>query len=199
MPRRGNALTRWIGRFILRRWGWTLHGELPDEPRVMVVCAPHTSNVDGVMVAVVVMALQLRIKVMAKDSLFRAPFAGFMKWIGGLPVDRDAAGGMVQASIDKFKEYEQLWVGVAPEGTRHGTDSWKTGFYRIAKGAGIPMTMAVLDYQRREIRFPMTLWPSGDQAADMEKIVACYRGAVGRHRERMSAPLKAMLEEDQQS
>ena len=196
VPRRGNNLTRWLGRSLLQRWGWTLHGELPDEPKVMVVCAPHTSNLDGVMVAAVVMALQIRIKVMAKDSLFRPPLAGFMKWIGGLPIDRNAAGGIVQASIDKFAEYDQLWVGVAPEGTRHASEQWKTGFYRIAAAAGIPMTMAVMDYGKKEIRFPMTLRAGDDPERDMATILNCFRGARGRHPERMSRPLRDMLDED---
>ena len=197
VPRRGNAFTRWLGRYLLRKMGWSVHGQLPDEPKVMVVCAPHTSNMDGLLVAAVVMALQVRIKVMAKDSLFRPPLSGFMKWVGGLPIDRNAAGGIVQASIDKFAEYDQLWVGVAPEGTRHASEQWKTGFYRIAAGAGVPVTMAVMDYAKKEIRFPLTLWPGNDPATDNARILECYRGAQGRHPERMSRPLRRMLDEDQ--
>ena len=62
VPRRGNALTRWLGRFLLRLWGWRVVDELPDVPKAVVVCAPHTSNVDGLVVAGVVMALQVRTK-----------------------------------------------------------------------------------------------------------------------------------------
>ena len=192
VPRRGNWFTLMLGRLALRLWGWKIRGELPNVPKVVFVCAPHTSNVDGLVAAAVAMALKVRIKLMAKHTLFKPPFGGFMRWLGGLPIDRGAAGSVVDASVAKFAEYDQLWVGVAPEGTRHGTDQWKTGFYRIAEKAGIPITLAVMDYGRREVRFPLTLMPTGDLAADMAKIMACFKGVVGHRPDRMSAPLKAL-------
>ena len=190
VPRRGNALTRWLGRRLLKLWGWRIVDPLPDVPRAVVVCAPHTSNVDGLVVAAVVMALQVRIKVMAKHSLFRMPFGPFFRWIGGLPIDRGKAGGIVGQSAQKFAEYPQLWVGVAPEGTRKGADSWKTGFYRIAMEAQVPIMLAVMDYGTRTIRFPLTFLPSGDQIGDMQRILACFRGVVPHRPERLSRPLK---------
>jgi len=194
VPRRGNALTRWLGRWLLRLWGWRVVDDLPDVPKAVVVCAPHTSNVDGLVVAGVVMALQVRIKVMAKHSLFRAPFGGFFRWIGGLPIDRDKAGGIVGQSAQKFSEYEQLWVGVAPEGTRKGADSWKTGFYRIAQKAGVPITLAVMDYGTRTIRFPLTFMPSGDVDADLARMMACYQGVIPHRPERLSRPLRELAD-----
>lgn len=190
VPRRGNRFFQWLGAWVLGRMGWRITGEFPDVSKAVVIGAPHTSNWDGVVGVSTVLALRLRIALMGKHSLFRGPFGPLLRWIGLIPVDRDAAGGVVAQSVAKFAEKEQLFLGIAPEGTRHGAREWKTGFYRIAVEANVPIMLAVFDYGKRELRLPLTLYPSGDMHADMEKILACYRGVVPRRPERLSAPLR---------
>ncbi len=195
IPRRGNAFSRWLGMWLLRLIGWRIVGELPNVPKAVVIGAPHSSNYDGLVAAGVVLALQVRIGLMAKDSLFRWPVAGLLRWLGGIPIDRRSKRGVVEQSLDRFREREQLFLGIAPEGTRAAATQWKTGFWHIARHADVPIVVAVLDYGRRELRFADVITPSEDLDADMRRILACFRGVVPRRPARLSAPLKALNDE----
>lgn len=190
VPRRGNRFSQWLGAVFLRLLGWRITGQFPDVPKAVIIGAPHTSNWDGVLAVAAVLALRLRIVLMGKHSLFKGPFAPLLRWLGLIPIDRSSAAGVVEQSVSRFHEREQMFLGMAPEGTRHSAKEWKTGFYRIACDAGVPIMLAVLDYGKREIRLPLTFMPSGDLDADMEKILACYRGVLPRRPERLSLPLR---------
>jgi len=115
--------------------------------------------------------------------------------MGAMPIDRHSPKDLVQQSIDQFLLNEQMAIIVAPEGTRGGASQWKTGFWRIAKGAGVPIIIATADYRRKEIAFPGMVIPSDDMNADMVEILACYRGVEPRHPQRLSAPLAALRRE----
>lgn len=195
IPRRGNAFSRWLGEVLLRLIRWRIVGQLPNVPKAVVIGAPHSSNYDGVVAAATVLALQVRIGLMAKDSLFRWPVASLLRWLGGIPIDRLSKRGVVEQSLDRFREREQLFLGIAPEGTRASATEWKTGFWHIARQADVPIVVAVLDYGRRELRFAEVITPSDDMDADMRRIIECFRGAVPRRPERTSAPLKALNDE----
>jgi 1-acyl-sn-glycerol-3-phosphate acyltransferase len=108
-----------------------------------------------------------------------------VKALGGVSIDRRASFNAVEQAVQKFKERDDIWLVVAPEGTRRKTDHWKTGFYWIAHDAGVPIMMATVDYESKVIHLiePL-LYPTGDLEADMEKIWAEYRIARGRHPER---------------
>lgn len=190
VPRRGNALARWLGSRLLARLGWRITGAFPDVPQAVVIGAPHTSNWDGVFGIAAVLALRLRITLMGKDSLFRGPAGPVLRWLGLIPVDRRSAAGVVAQSVAKFREKPQLLLGIAPEGTRKGASEWKSGFYRIAVEAQVPIVVAVFDYGAREVRLPLTLYPSGDFDADMARILACYRGVQPKRPARLSQPLR---------
>ncbi|MBZ2187694.1 lysophospholipid acyltransferase family protein [Alcanivorax sp. JB21] len=195
VPRRGNAFSRLLGRIILRLIGWRITGHFPDVPKAVVIGAPHSSNWDGLVAAGVVLALQVRIGLMAKETLFRWPFARVLRWLGGIPIHRDSARGVVDQSVDRFREREKLFLGIAPEGTRTAAEQWRTGFYMIASRARVPVIVAVLDYGRRELRFADVLYPGEDYSAaemgaDMQRILGHYRGVVPRRPERLSLPLR---------
>lgn len=195
VPRRGNAFSRWLGRLLLRLMGWRITGHFPDVPKAVVIGAPHSSNWDGLVAAGVVLALQVRIGLMAKDALFRWPFAGLLRWLGGIPIDRHSARGVVDQSVDRFREREKLFLGIAPEGTRTAAEQWRTGFYLIASRARVPVIVAVIDYGRRELRFADVLYPGehyseAEMGADMQRILSHYRGVVPRRPERLSLPLR---------
>lgn len=192
IPRRGNFLTLFLGRFLFWLLRWRIVGDLPNVRKSVFLCAPHTSNMDGIMVALTVLKLRINVQVMAKDSLFKPPFGGILKWLGGLPIDRSAANGVVGASVEEYNQQDQLWLGIAAEGTRHGADSWKKGFYHIALKAGVPITLAIMDYKTRQIRFPAAIEPSGDWDVDLEKILQHFKGVEGKYREKMSKPLKEL-------
>lgn len=192
VPKRGNAFSAWLGRFLLWLLGWRVTGAIPNTPKVMVIGAPHTSNMDGVVGGAAILALGLRISIMVKDSLFRWPLGGFWKYLGLIPVDRSHSNGVVGASAQAFAERDALFLGMAPEGTRHNADTWRTGFYHIAVQAQVPIVVCVLDYGKKELRIDLTLTPSGDQEADMKTILACYKGVTPARPERLSRPLREL-------
>lgn len=191
VPRRGNALTRLIGLVWLWLMGWRQVGAFPNVPKAIFLGMPHTSNMDGLVVAGVVLAMQMRIGLMAKDSLFKMPVVGwFFRWLGGIPVDRESSRNLVDFTVSKFQERDQLWLGISPEGTRHGSEKWKSGFYHIARQAGVPIVVIAFDYPSKELRVAKVLEPSGDYEADVEAILASMDNVTPRHPERMSKPLK---------
>lgn len=191
VPRRGGKLTPLIASYLLKIAGWRTVGHIPDIPQAVVLALPHTSNVDGIYAIPSLFALDLKISIMGKHTLFKVPvFAQLLHWIGVIPIDRDNKGSVLQASIDKFKTGEPLFLGLSPEGTREYTEKWKTGFYYLALGANVPILPVALDYKTKEIRFLSLIYPTGDIEVDLPKIYTQYYGVVPRHPERLSQPLQ---------
>lgn len=191
VPRRGGKLTPIIASYLLKIAGWRTVGHIPDIPQAVVLALPHTSNVDGIYAIPSLFALDLKISIMGKHTLFKVPvLAQLLHWIGVIPIDRDNKGSVLQANIDKFKTGEPLFLGVSPEGTREYTKKWKTGFYYLALGANVPILPVALDYKTKEIRFLSLIHPTGDIEADLPKICTQYYGVIPRHPERLSQPLQ---------
>lgn len=190
-PRRGRGLLPWLGLLILRLSRWRISGELPDIPQAVVIAAPHTSNWDGLYGLAAIQALRLRISVLGKHSLFVGPLGWLLRYLGVIPVDRSSHHGMVSEIVDHFRRSPALFLAVAPEGTRHAAERWKTGFYQIAREARVPILMVGFDYALREIRILGTLTPGEDQDADMERIYAAFRGIPPCNPERLSHPLRS--------
>jgi len=195
LPRRGNALSRFLGRMLLAAFGWKVAGPPPEVAKAVIIGGPHTSNWDGVFTLAAMVSLSLDARVMIKGSAFVGPMGWLLRAMGAMPIDRHSPKDLVQQSIDQFLLNEQMAIIVAPEGTRGGASQWKTGFWRIAKGAGVPIIIATADYRRKEIAFPGMVIPSDDMNADMVEILACYRGVEPRHPQRLSAPLAALRRE----
>ena len=191
VPKRGNKIAPVIASALLKATGWRTVGEIPNIPQAVVLALPHTSNVDGVYAIPSLFALDLKISIMGKHTLFKIPgVAQLMHWIGVIPIDRSNKGSVLQASIDKFKTGKPLFLGLSPEGTRDYTEKWKTGFYYLAMGAGVPILPVALDYNTKEIRFMSLVYPTGNIEADLPKIYAQYQGVIPRHPERLSQPLQ---------
>ncbi len=163
-----------LGAWYLRLLGWTIDGNVPPDPKWIGLVAPHTSNWDfGYMLAV---SFQLRVPAywIGKHSLFRGPFGWIMRRVGGIPIDRQATRNSVEQVVQAFEERDELVLGIAPEGTRKRTDRWKSGFYHIAHGAGVPIVLISLDYTRKVVTFAPAMTLSGDIETDMEKIREFY-------------------------
>ena len=191
VPKRGNKFAPVIASAMLKAAGWRTVGEIPNIPQAVVLALPHTSNVDGIYAIPSLFALDLKISIMGKHTLFKMPvFAQLLNWIGVIPIDRSNKGSVLQASIDKFKTGKPLFLGLAPEGTRQYTKDWKSGFYYLAVGAGVPILPVAMDYKTKEIRFMSLVYPTGNIEADLPKIYAQYQGVVPRHPERLSQPLQ---------
>jgi len=145
MPSFGNVLTRAIGRGILRLCGWRVTGSLPNEKKVLIAAAPHTSNWDFVVVVGGLMALGMKVSAMMKKEAFFWPCKGLFLKLGFLPTDRNAAEGIVGQIHRMFDEHDKLWIGITPEGTRSKVDRWKTGFLRIAQDSNVPILLLAFD------------------------------------------------------
>jgi 1-acyl-sn-glycerol-3-phosphate acyltransferase len=190
VPRRGNAFWRWLGRTVLWLMGWRLQGDIPDLPKMVLIGAPHTTNVDGVIGIATLVALGLRAGTMIKDSAFKGALGPVLRWFGAIPINRRSAKGLVEQSIDAFANNPQLLLLIAPEGTRSAAKEWKRGFYHIASGAKVAVLPAACDYKRKRITFGPPLFPSGDYDADVRGLLKFFAEfGHPRHPERLSKPL----------
>jgi 1-acyl-sn-glycerol-3-phosphate acyltransferase len=174
-------LLYWLARLLLNGLKWHTEGRLPDLPKYVLIAAPHTSNWDFPLTLVMAFAFKAKIFWMGKDSLFRWPFGGFLKWLGGIPVDRTMSSGLVAQVVQAFHDKEEFVVAIAPEGTRKKVKYWKTGFYYIAQGAQVPVVLGYLDYRRKIGGIGPTFFPTGNIEPDMESIQAFYTGITARH------------------
>lgn len=173
---RPNAFVRWLGRTILRLGGWRMAGEFPDIPRLVLIGAPHSSNWDGIWGLGAKLALGLDIRILGKHSLFRIPLLGLLlRRMGVIPIDRSAAHGVVQQSVALFHGHPRFWFGLAPEGTRRKVERWKTGFWKIAKAADVPVLPAYFHYGKRIIGIGPLFDLGDDMQADIARIQAWYR------------------------
>ncbi len=177
------ALLAW---FRLR--GWRAEGKFPEERKFVIIGASHTSNFDFIVFLGTIHALGRRVRFIGKHSLFRAPLGGFMRALGGVPVDRSARQDMVSQIVDQFAAHDDFVLIVAAEGTRSATTKWRTGFYQIALKAGVPIVCAGPDYPTRRGVIGPVIWPSGNYDADMVPAFAFFRSLVPRHPDRAAFP-----------
>jgi len=182
-------LLRAAAGVFFRLQGWRLEGTLPPgAARCVMIAAPHTSNWDLPYTLMAAFALRLHIRWMGKASIFRFPFGGLMRWLGGMAVDRSKANNLVQAAATVLKDGDgPLQLVVAPEGTRGRTRHWKTGFYFIALDAGVPILLTYLDYGRKVAGIGPAFVPTGHVEADMAEIKRFYAGVQGRNAEQFEA------------
>ena len=184
-----NALFRLFSRLYLKLAGWKVLGALPPEAQKSVfIAAPHTSNWDLPYTLMVAFSLRLNIYWMGKASIFRFPFGGLMKWLGGIPVDRSKTNNLVAASAQAIMSASAaLQLIVPPEGSRSKTRYWKTGFYHIAMAAQVPIVMAYMDYHRKISGLGPVFHPSGDIESDMRSIKAFYAPFKGKNASQFAA------------
>lgn len=173
-----------LARGVLRLLGWrVLFQGLPARQGVLAVY-PHTSNWDFIVMILAKWAVGVPVRFWGKDTLFRVPLLGaWLRWLGGVPVDRHSARGVVGQAIDHVKACKQadryFWLGLAPEGTRKRSAGWRSGFYQTACGADVPVGLIRLDYGSRTVSVLDFIRLSGDEAADMARIEAVYQGVRG--------------------
>ena len=180
IPRKRSLLFRPFARWLLARLGWRSEGRLPDEPKLVAIVAPHTSNWDFPLGLLVKWALALRASFLGKHTIFRPPLGWFMRQWGGIPVDRRASHNVVSQMVDEFRRRDKLLLVIAPEGTRKHVGAWKTGFYHIAEGARVPIVCVAFDWGRRVIRFGPTLRPHGDVDREVTELRQSFDGVRGK-------------------
>ena len=173
-------LAYWMGRIYLFFARWDIEGEVPPVTQAVFIAAPHTSNWDMPHMIACAFALRLKPSWVGKRALFKWPWGWLMRWLGGVPVDRSGNRNSVQLIADLFKQHEKFFLGVAPSGTRGFTEHWKSGFYHIAREAGVPIMCGFLDYGRKIGGVGPAIMPTGNIRADMDRIREFYKGMVGK-------------------
>lgn len=182
------GIGRAVSGFILRMIGWRVL-DLPVRPeRAVVVVYPHTSNWDFVIGVLAKTVLRLNIRWIGKDALFRGAMGPYMRWLGGIPVNRKQPAGFADRIARELNEGEPFLLAITPEGTRSRTPGWKSGFYRIARAAGVPVVIAVIDYAGKRIGLLTTIELTGDEDADMARIADLYHGCRGKRPE-LASPI----------
>lgn len=183
------TISQRIGHALLGLFGWRAVGRMPDYPKLLAIGAPHTSNWDFVVMLPFALAIGAKITWMGKDSLFRWPFGGLMRALGGFPVQRGARMNAVEQAVERFRTSERLILVMSPEGTRKRTEHWKSGFYHIARGANVPIALGFLDYPNRTAGIGPTVHLTGDPEADLAVIAAFYADKRGKRAE-LGAPVR---------
>lgn len=187
-------MKRALGKAFLDLYGWKLVTGKPDVPKYVLIAAPHTSNWDFAFMMAMAAILDIELRFLGKHTLFEPPFGFLLKAAGGISVDRRASQNLVEALIRVFDEHEELALAVPAEGTRGAGKYWKSGFYHIARGAGVPIALGFLDYKTKTGGIGPLVTPSGDVKRDMDIIRAFYAGREGKNHEHFTPP--RLREED---
>ena len=175
-----------VARFLLWLGGWTTVGEAPKIKKAVLIAAPHTSNWDAFWAIVFKVYVGLDLHWFVKDSMFWFPLGKLLRFFGAIPLDRRRAKSAVSEAIAAFDENESFYFGLAPEGTRSKTRGWKSGFYRIAEGANVPVVIGFLDYGRRRLGIGPAVTLTGDKQVDMAILQSYYSSVSGRWPEKTS-------------
>ena len=176
VPARGSRLSRNIFKKIFLAQGWSFEGEFPNLPKAVAIISPHTSNVDAWHGFTALLGLGIKITIFGKHTLFKTPLKPLLEWIGVIPVNRSIQQGTTQQIIDFIDTQNQIWVSMAPEGTRKQAASFRSGFYRIAVGANLPIVMFAFDYDHKTIYCLGVFQPTGNYEQDLEQILNLYAG-----------------------
>ena len=166
---------------MLTLLGWRFEGEIPNVPRCVVIVAPHTSNWDFVIGLAALLALDLRVTWLGKHQIFRAPFGLLWRGLGGVAVDRSAPIGVVEQAAAVLAPTRSAFLAIAPEGTRRKVERWKSGFWRIARAAGVPILPVALDYRTRAVAFGELYTPTADYAADLTALQRRFSAEMARN------------------
>jgi 1-acyl-sn-glycerol-3-phosphate acyltransferase len=166
---------------MLRLMRWRIVGEVPDIPKFVAIVAPHSSNWDFPVGVAVMFALDLRVHWFGKDSLFRGPAGAVLRALGGRPVKRDTAEGVVRQVAATLRSEPQFILALAPEGTRKRVARWRTGFYHIAQEARVPVVPVILDWSRREVGIGTPRWTTGDLVGEVNELQRGYRREMARY------------------
>lgn len=162
----------------------------------MIVGAPHTSNWDGYWALVYIVATGLDVRFFIKESAFWFPLNLVLRGLGAIPVDRKNARNAVQQAVTAFDDNDRFLFGLTPEGTRRRTKGWKSGFYRIAEDAGVPVILAFFDYGNKRLGIGPALTLTGDKDADLAIIRSFYASCEGRWPDKTS-PIQFLTRNNQ--
>ena len=178
VPRRGHLLSRGIGRLVLWLMGWRLAGAIPNEPKMVMIGAPHTSNWDFVFFIGATAEEGVQPNFMGKHTLFQGMMRNFMFDMGGIPIDRTKRSNVVEQVAAEFEQRDHLALVIAAEGTRSSNGEWKSGFYNIARAANVPIVPAWVCNERRILGFGPAIVPTADYGETLLEIARFMRSKL---------------------
>ena len=179
-------MLKFIGKLILKVAGYKIIDTTPNGvnsyQKAVMIAAPHTSNWDYVYTMAVFYALEIPIKYLGKDSLFKFPLGILVRKLGGIPVRREQKNNLVNEMAKLINDSsEQIQLIIPAEGTRSYSKEWKSGFYHIANTAGVPIILGFLDFGKKEVGFLDVFMPTGDYEKDLIKIQKKYVGITPKY------------------
>lgn len=180
------VIRRGFARAMLRLTRWKAVGDVPRTG--ILVGAPHTSNWDWVATLMLLWSGGVQPRVLVKRQLFRGPLGWLLRWTGGIPVDRDDAGEVVRGLAAQADHDHTFVIVLAAEGTREKREYWKSGFYRLSRQTGLPVSLGFVDGTSRTLGFGPTIELTGDVAADMDVIRDFYADKRGIRPENRTEP-----------
>jgi len=176
---------RALSHFILRLFGWQTDLAVPMVDKCVLVGAPHTTNWDFPLALLGMSAMGIRFNWVAKHTLFRWPLGYIMRSLGGIPLDRRSGGtGFAIKAVETFEQLDHFILAIAPEGTRHKTDYWKAGFYKIATKSSVPIALGYVDFKKKKVGIGEVFMPSGDKERDFALVKDFYKDKTGKHPEK---------------
>ncbi len=186
--RRGRySMMRFISKLYLRLSGWKIDGAIPPEVRKCVLVAvPHTSNYDFPIARAILYVMDVKLRYLIKKDWMVFPLSILFKASGAIGVDREQKSNLVDTIIDIINDSDDMVIVIPVEGTRKLVKKWKLGFYYIAMGAGVPIVMSYLDYEKKVGGIGPMFYPTGNVAEDMELMRNFYKNIVPRHPENIS-------------
>ncbi|WP_334020177.1 1-acyl-sn-glycerol-3-phosphate acyltransferase [Alteromonas sp. S015] len=174
----------WLSSFaawVLAKRGWRVKGELINQKKAILAVAPHTSNWDFFIGLFVVFSFKLNINFFGKHTIFTPPLGAIVKRLGGIPIERSKAHGVVTSIANNIKEADQLILALAPEGTRSPIYPWKTGFMHIAQETEIPIQVIGLDYDRKVIELGPIIQKVTNIDEQMQTIYTFYDNVCAKY------------------
>jgi len=173
------SFQKFVAKSVFKIFNWEIVGEIPKAKKYVMVIAPHTSLLDVPIGKMYNWLVDMKVSLMIKKEFFFFPMGALLRKWGGIPINRNYPGGIVQQMADKFEETEELIVSLTPEGTRSPNPNWKTGFHRIATAANVPVYLTLIDFKSKKIGFIGEHKLTGDIKVDIDAIKERYRGVEG--------------------
>ena len=181
MPRRSRSPMSGIASFLVKLSGWKLDGEMPNESKLIICAAPHTSNWDFIHASLFILKHCIKVSLMMKKEAFIWPLSAVWRWLGFVSTDRKAGHGVLGDAVRYFRDNDECWLVMTPEGTRAKVRRWKSGFLRIAKQANVPIVLVGLDYPSKTITFGKVVYAGDDINQQLDEIVAYYADYRGKY------------------
>jgi 1-acyl-sn-glycerol-3-phosphate acyltransferase len=176
---RWGGFFQWLGKVVLSSIGWQVTGNIPNEERLLIIAAPHTSNWDFILGISALFAINVNIKWLGKNSLFIPGIAWFFKWLGGIPVNRENPNLLIDYVVKTVEKEKGLIIGIAPEGSRKKVDRWKSGFLRIAKQTDAKILFLSIDAPSKKLKIGEIFEPSGDNEKDIKFVMNYFKQYKG--------------------